>query len=118
MDDQEGRKRLGNLLASCFDIFPLYGREPEAAANVVRAFHITLADFGIEQITQAFRFHLRTSKEFPLPADIANIIQRGNKPPFERSVYVSMTKKHPEDRTSEEWAYIRDYEKFNLTGRY
>jgi hypothetical protein len=118
MKDPEGQKQLANLLASCFDIFPLYGREPEAAANVVRAFRITLAEFEIEKIAQAFRFHLRTSKEFPLPADIANIIQRGNKPPFERSVYVSMTRKHPEDRTSEEWAYIREFEKFNLTGRY
>lgn len=118
MRDQAGKKQLGNLLASCFDIFPLYGREPEAAANVVRAFHITLADFGIAQIEQAFRFHLQNYKEFPLPADIANIIRRGNKPPFERSVYVSMTRKHPEDRTSAEWAYIRDFEKFNLTGGY
>lgn len=116
MDDQEGRKILGNLLASCFDIFPLYGREPEAAANVVRAFQITLSDFGIKQITEAFRFHLRTSKEFPTPADICNIVLRGNKPPFERSVYVALTKKHPEDRTPAEWQYIRDFEQFNVKG--
>lgn len=115
--DAEGIKKLSNLLAQCFDIFPLYGREPEAAANIRKAFRITLADYPIERIEQAFAFHLRHYKEFPLPADILAIIERGNKPPFERAVYISISKKHPEDRTSAEWEYMRDYERWMVSAK-
>lgn len=118
MNDVEGRKILANRLAACFDIFPLYGREPEAAANIRRGFMVVLGDFPIEKIEAAFDYHLRHFREFPLPADIAHIILRGNKPPFRAEVYVAIQKKYGEDRTPEDWQYIRDYEKFILTGKY
>lgn len=120
-DDQEGKKALANLLAQCFDIFPLYGREPEAADNIRRAFQYALADYTIEQVMEAFYYHLRHSKEFPTPADIVAIIERGgNKPPFERSVYVRLAQKRkdfPEDMAHEEWAYMDEYEKYIVTGK-
>lgn len=120
-DDQEATKELSNLLSQCFDIFPLYGREPEAAANIRKAFRFILADYNIGQITTAFRYHLRVYKDFPVPADIVNIIERGNKPPFERSVYIRICKKHkdfPETLTHDEWDYMKDYERFVISGKY
>ena len=120
-DDQEGKKALANLLAQCFDIFPLYGREPEAADNIRRAFQYALADYTRVQVTEAFYYHLRHSKEFPTPADIVAIIERGgNKPPFERSVYINLVQKSknpPIDMPREEWQYIADYEKYIVTGK-
>ena len=117
-DDAEGIKSLSNLLAQCFDIFPLYGREPEAADNIRKAFRLALADYPIEKIKAAFRYHLRISKDFPVPADIVSIIERGNKPPFERSVYIALCRKEKEFLSDEEWAYIRDYDRFVFSGRY
>lgn len=115
--DQEGVKALSNLLAQCFDIFPLYGREPEAAANIRKAFRLTLSDYPIAKIEDAFRWHLKHFREFPVPADIVHIIERGNKPPFERSVYITASKKHPEDRTAGDWEYMREYERWIQTGK-
>lgn len=117
-DDAEGIKSLSNLLAQCFDIFPLYGREPEAADNIRKAFRLALADYPIEKIKAAFRYHLRISKDFPVPADIVSIIERGNKPPFERSVYIALCRKEKEFLSDEEWAYIRDYDRFVVSGKY
>lgn len=109
---------MANLLAQCFDIFPLYGREPDAVANIRAGFMVVLGEFPIEKVEQAFRYHLQNFREFPVPADIAHIVLRGNKPPFERSLYISISRKAGEDRTREEWDYLKDYERYILTGRY
>lgn len=113
----ESKKDLANLLAACFDIFPLYGRDPGAVGNIRRGFGLVLYDYPIEKIRDAFKLHLKRSKDFPVPADIANIIERNGKPPFERAVYVSISRKSAEDRSSDEWAYMRDYERYQVEGR-
>lgn len=117
-DDQEGIRRLTNLLAQCFDIFPLYGREPEAADNIRKAFRLTLSDYPIDKIADAFRYHLKISRDFPVPADIVTIIERGNKPPFDKAVYVALSRKYKEHLTTDEWQYMNDYERFIKSGRY
>ena len=117
-DDADGIKALSNLLAQCFDIYPLYGREPEAADNVRKAFRLALADYPIQRIREAFRYHLRISKDFPVPADIVSIIERGNKPPFERSVYIALSRKDKEFLTHEEWEYLKEYDRFIISGKY
>lgn len=100
----------------CFDTMKIYGKEPEQLKNAAALFQLVLADFPIDKIQQAFVYHLQNSVEMPTPADIATIIRRGNKPPFERSVYVSISKKDAELRTSEEWQYMRDYERHQIEG--
>jgi len=117
-DDQDGIKALSNLLAQCFDIFPLYGREPEAVDNIRKGFRLTLADYPIDKITEAFRYHLKISRDFPVPADIAIIIERGNKPPFDRAVYAYITHKDHYHITNDEWDYINEYKRFMVSGKY
>lgn len=119
-----GQKSLANLLAQCFDIFPLYGREAVAADNIRKAFQLTLADCEVEKIEAAFRYHLRVYRDFPVPADIYQIVKRGNKPPFERSVYIRLVKRKEADPyaynllSREEIDYMKDYERFIITGEY
>lgn len=115
--NEEARLELSTFLFQCFDSLKLYGKEPEQMAATNSMFQLVLADYTIEQVRQAFAFYLRYNSEMPAPADIANIIERGGKPPFERSVYIAIGKKHPEDRTSEEWHYKKDYERFMITGK-
>ena len=98
------------MLFQCFQSLKLYGREPEALEALVSMFQMVLHDYTMDQIRQAFALHLKRSNEMPTPADIANIIERGGKPPFERAVYVAIGKRDPVTRTSDEWAYMRDYE--------
>lgn len=118
MNDVEGRKTLAGLLGRCFDIYPLYGREAEAAINIRRGFLLVLGDFPIEKIVEAFNYHLKHFREFPVPADIAHICLRGNKPPFQAAVYIAIQKKYDDQRTPADWQYIKDYEKFITTGGY
>lgn len=118
LDDQEGRKLLTNLLSQCYDALKVYGKEPEQLDNLNKMFHLVLADYPIEKITKAFAFYLRHYTELPAPADIARIIDRGgDKPPFERSVYNRISKKYIEDLTPEEGRYLKEYERFIITGK-
>lgn len=104
------------MLFQCFQGLKLYGKEPEALEALVAMFQLVLHDYTMDQIRRAFALHLKRSNEMPAPADIANIIERGNRPPFERAVYVNLSRKPPEHRTSDEWAYMRDYEADRLAG--
>lgn len=117
-DDQEGKKILGGLLAECFEVFPTYGRTPQSAASVGAMFLRTLEDFEIGKIVEAFKFHSKNNTQFPVPADIANIIRRGNRPPFSNAVYIAIQKKPPEDRDRDDWAYLRGYEEYMKSGEY
>ena len=102
------------MLFLCFQSLKLYGKEPEALEALVNIFQMVLHDYTMDQIRQAFTLHLKRSNEMPTPADIANIIERGNKPPFERAVYVNLSRKPSEARTSDEWAYMREYENYAI----
>lgn len=116
IEDANARKQLSNFLFQCFDALKVYGKEPEQMKNLNSMFQMVLADYTYEQIQSAFAFYLKNNTELPAPADIASIIERGNKPALDRSVYVSISKKEAAQRTSEEWQYMREYEYFQLTG--
>jgi hypothetical protein len=122
MHDERGKAELSILLLQCYDALKVYGKEPEQLKSVNAMFQLVLADYPMDKIREAFIFYMRHYSEMPTPGDIAQIIMRGgNKPPFERSVYVRLSQKRkefPEDMTREEWAYLNDYEKFVISGKY
>lgn len=116
--DPAAREKLTNMLLVCYDGLKTYGKEPEQLNNLNKLFQLVLADYTIDQIEAAMRYYMKHNTEMPAPADIATIIDRGNKPPFDRSVYVSISKKHAEDRSPSDWQYMRDYERFIVSGKY
>lgn len=97
-----------------FDALKTYGKEPKQLDSVKKLMQFALSDYNIQQVREAFAFYFKHYEEFPTPAAIVNIIERGGKPPFERSIYINLTKKRPEERDSDEWAYIREYERSQL----
>jgi hypothetical protein len=103
-------------LYHCFQGLNVYGKDAEAMESVVYLFNMVLSDYTWPEIETAFRYYWKNFKGLPEPADIANIIERKGKPPFERSVYITIQKKDGSDRSQEEWQYIRDYERFIVTG--
>lgn len=110
--DNDGQKALAVMLQQCFQTLRIYGKEPEALESVIAMFRLVLADYPVGAITDAFRIWLKRSNEMPTPADIASIIDRGGKPPFERAVYVAIGKRDAATRTSEEWEYMAEYEAY------
>lgn len=115
-DDPESKTRLNEALLMAFDALKTYGKEPEQLDSVKKLMHFALADYSWQQISEALRYYFKNNSEFPAPADLVQIIERGNKPPFDRAVYVSISKKQADQRTSDEWAYMRDYERWMLQG--
>lgn len=113
----ESKQKMAMMLTQLFLTLKTFGKDAEQLESIIPIFNLVLADYPFDKIEQAFAFYLKTSSEMPTPSDIANIIERGNKPPFERSVYVSISKKEGEHRTREEWKYLRDYEQFMVTGK-
>jgi hypothetical protein len=105
------------MVKQCFDGLKTYGKEPEQLEATIGLFRMVLSDYPFDKIRNAFALYLKTNTEMPAPADIANIIERGGKPPFDKSIYVSISKKHPEDRNHDEWEYMKDYENFMISGK-
>ena len=101
-----------------FDTMKLYGKEPEQLDSVTRMFMFVLADYPYEKISEALRFYSKHYNEMPAPADIVTIIERGNKPPFDKAVYAAISQIDARQRSSDEWAYMRDYERFMVRGQY
>lgn len=112
--DPQGKARVGEAVVLFYDALKTYGKQPEQMESVTKLFMFALADYPVQKIIDAMSFYVRHYTDFPAPADIVQIIERGNKPPLDRSVYVNLSKKQPDQRTSEEWAYMREYEAFQL----
>lgn len=64
---------LRDLVRQSFDVFNLYGKQPEALANIVQGFSLALEDQSVEDIRRAFMEWLNTNSTMPTPADIRNI---------------------------------------------
>jgi hypothetical protein len=65
--------QLKALLVQSYDVFQIYGKEPEAIKNQLLAFSTVLESHAIEDITAAFTEWLRISAVFPTPADILKL---------------------------------------------
>lgn len=114
--DLAGRESLALILGQCFQALNLYGKEPEQIEAAIALHQMVLSDYSIDQIRPAFIRWLATNSTFPAPADIVSLIKRGGKPPLDRAVYVSISRKPGDQRTKADWQYIRDYEEFMIHG--
>jgi len=104
------------MLFQCFAALKVYGKQPEELAAVNAMFQLVLSDYPMADIRKAFAVYLKRHNDLPAPADVVQIIERDGKPPLERSVYIAISKKEPETRTTSDWAYMRDYERYAKTG--
>jgi hypothetical protein len=109
-DDREGRQRLASELYRRFHAMKTYGKEPESLDSIIEVFNTDLASFPAAKILKAMSTHAQRSQEFPTVADIVSLIRRNGKPPLSESAYIAIQKKAGEDRTPDDWQYLRDYE--------
>lgn len=117
-NNKEAQKFLALKIFDFFQTTATYGKEPKALESITRLFRETLSQYTLDQIRDAFLFYSKFFKGMPEPADIATIIERKCKPPFERSVYISIQKLPAEERTESQWAYMKDYENFIIDGEH
>ncbi|WP_088255259.1 hypothetical protein [Fimbriiglobus ruber] len=108
--NERGKQLLAARLYRDFQAMKTYGKEPESLESIISLFTEALASFPPEQIMQALTLHAQRSAEFPTPADIVGLIKRNGKPPLSQAVYIAIQKKAGEDRSPEDWQYLREYE--------
>jgi len=68
-----GRNRnaqLAALITQSFDIFNVYGKEPEALKNIIQGFSVALQNHDMQDIQAAFGQWLREKPNMPQPCDI------------------------------------------------
>jgi hypothetical protein len=118
VNDKKGKQDLAVALNMFYDTMKVYGKDAGQLESATKMFNFVLADYQYNKIRQALAYYARHYSEMPTPADIATIIERGNKPPFDKAVYTSISKKRPDERTGDDWEYMRDYERFMMEGRY
>ena len=67
---QEWRDQVRALVYQSFNVFNIYGREPESLESILLGFTIALEDIPLDYITRAFKDWLKTNTDMPLPANI------------------------------------------------
>lgn len=112
-DNPTSRAELTTMLAACFQTLNTYGADPESIADRAKMFQLVLADYPLETVKDAMVRYLRTGKTLPTPADIVALVDPAQREP-DRAVYVEISKKAPEVRTPDDWAYMRKYERWAL----
>jgi hypothetical protein len=72
--DETGKKILAVHVSQAFDIYNVYGKDPEAIKSTYDAFEEDLAEFSAEGIDKAFKEYRKTNKNMPTPADIRSLL--------------------------------------------
>jgi len=93
-----------------------YGKEPESLASITAVMLSDLAEFAPEKIMQAFKTHAQRNEEFPTTANLVSLIRRNGKPSLRESDIIAIRKKDGEDRTSAEWAMLKDWDEQQQEG--
>lgn len=114
--DQASKELLGASIVMFFDTMKTYGKDATQLDSIAKMFKWALGDYPYDKIHDAFAFYAKHYSEMPTPADIISIIERNGKPPFDKTVYVGLRQKPKEDLLDEEWEYIREYEKWSISG--
>lgn len=110
-ESKQSQSKLDELLAGCFTLQKMYGRAPDSLETVALLFHNMLGKYPADKVIKAFELWLERSQEFPTPADIVGLLRRNGKPPLSKERYIAISKKDGQDRTPDDWQYMREYEK-------
>lgn len=109
-DDSEGKNQLAVRVLDLFNTCKVYGKTPEAVESIIRVFNQSLGRYPTEKVMLAIDTHAERSTEMPTLADIIGLIKRNGRPPLSESRYIAITKKRADERSDEDWRYIRAYE--------
>lgn len=114
--NDEAQVKIAKEITDRFHAMKTYGKEPEALDGIIAVMMRDLQDFEPQTVLRAFSTHAQRSQEFPTTADIVGLIKRNGKPPMLESRYISISRKNGEDRTDEEWRYLKAYESEQASG--
>ena len=89
------------MVYQSFNIFNIFGREPESLESILFGFTVGLEDIKIEYITRAFKDWLKTSPNMPTPADIRKSAQEYQRYDEERKRFASLPKIEKINRPAE-----------------
>lgn len=108
--DTKAQAQLSALVSQCFNALNVFGKNESQLSDTAGLFAFVLADYPAAAIEPAFKTFLERNSRMPTPADIAAIIRRQGRPPFDQAVYVALSRKPYPQRTKAEDAYLADYE--------
>lgn len=122
--------QLSEMVTQCHHALRVYGKSPEQVMGAVKLFAMVLGKYSLTQVQDAFRAYLEHHADMPTPADIVGYIRRSGRPPMDKAFYIALCQK--KERTawrhgsnpweqgdglsSEENAYIRDFERLEKMG--
>lgn len=71
--------QLRSLITQSFEVFNVYGKEPESVESIIRAFNFALEGYSLAEITKAFKSWMHGKTVMPTPADILGIAKENRK---------------------------------------
>ncbi len=85
-------EKIAELIAMAWGIFPTYGDDGSTLPLKIKVFQRALHDYPFCVISPAFDKFFKSGKQFPLPADIINIIEPPKKE-VSAAAYVAIKKR-------------------------
>lgn len=116
IDDTDGKKIILAELYRRFSVYKVFGKEPESFENYISVIVSDCKHLPTEKILKAIITHSQRSNEPPTPADIIGLVKRNGRPPIKESEIIAIRKKAGEDRTTDEWEMLKEWEEQQTTG--
>ena len=76
--DPKSREDVREFILVCFDALDTYGKTPDQLGNAVKLFILTLADYPVPLVRNAFIRWAQERSKMPSPADIISLIKDDN----------------------------------------
>lgn len=115
-ENVNAQNMLDEMIVACMTVQKLYGRDVGNTETVIRIYQKILGNYRGDKVIRAFEIWIERSQEFPTAADIVNLVKRNGKPPLKESDIITIRKKDGEDRTPDDWATLREWDKQQQEG--
>lgn len=104
------------LIQQSFEIFNVYGKQPEAAKSIFQGFHSILENHEMADITRAFQHWMQEKSTMPTPSDILSRADEIRKDRTAQKNYPAAQPVPKEPVKMVPWAYKR-WENFTESDR-
>lgn len=111
---------LSNAIETLYGAQKTYGKTPEQMEKLAQMIVYAFSDKPAQDVREALAKMALYSSELPTVAELAQVIYRKGKPPFDKTVYLGLARKRDNGDgmllSSDDWAYLRDYENYMKSG--
>jgi len=104
------------MVGACFESLNSYGKKESSMETIIGVFEMVLIGYEANQIKEAFREHIRSSRDFPTPSEIVRLIDPPKEWCVEKYRAIKEDIKNDKFVTQKDKNYVKEFLNRNLKG--